>query len=96
MDDDAKSRARDVEKRIACLIQSIGQGPEKPATSEERQNLKAAAQRLDQMLKASADAEQQALREAAGRLNRLLSDIGKGKDVSNSIKRRRDWQEPTK
>lgn len=95
-DEDNQGRTLDLGKRIASLIQSIGQGPEKQITNEERQNLKAAADRLDQMLKASADAERQVLREAAGRLDRLLSDIRKGKDVSNRIKRRRDRQEPTR
>jgi hypothetical protein len=95
MDDEtARRRARDVGKRIASLIQSIGQGPEKQITRDEWQKLKDAAERLDQMLKAARDTERQALRDAAGRLDRLLVDIGKGKDVSNQIKRRRDRQEP--
>jgi cell division septum initiation protein DivIVA len=90
----SQRRARDVGKRIASLIQSIGQGPEKQISRDERQKLKHAAARLDQMLKAAADAERQVLRDAAGRLDRLLVDIRKGKDL-NSIKRRRDRQEPT-
>lgn len=95
-DEDSQDRTRDLGKQIASLIQSIGQGPEKPVSCEEQQKLKAAAHRLDQMLKVSADAERQALRDAVGRLDRLLGDIRKGKDVSNSIKRRRDWQEPAR
>ena len=91
--EDSQDQARDVGKRIASLVRSIGHGPEKQKTSEELQKLKAAADRLDQMLKAAADAERQALRSAADRLDRLLVDLRKGKDVTNGLKRRRDRQE---
>lgn len=63
-------------------------GPGKAITSEEQRKLKAAADRLDQMLKAAADADQQALNDAAGKLDRMLADIRKGKDVSSRVKRR--------
>lgn len=86
---DHQDRERDVGERIACLMQSIGRTPKKPITSEELRRLKSAAGRLDQMLKAGADADQQALRSAAERLDRLLCDIRTGKDVSNDFKRRR-------
>jgi hypothetical protein len=81
-------------KRIAGLVRSIGQGPEKQIEEEELQKLKDAADRLDQMLKAAADADQQALRSAADRLDRLLVDIRKGKDVAGRLKRSREQQEP--
>lgn len=87
MNDDSQGRDREVGKRIASLMQSIGPG--KPATVEEQQKLKAAAAKLDQMLKIAADADQHALKEAAGRLDQLLADIRKGKDVGSSIKRRK-------
>ena len=89
------SQSHDVRERIAGLIRSIGRGPEKQITTEERLELKAAANRLDQMLKAAADIDQQALRDAAVRLDRLLVDIRKGKDISNNVKRR-DRQERTR
>jgi len=94
---DESNQAPDPEagKRIASLVRSIGQGPEKQATAEEQEKLKAAADRLDRMLKAAADADREALRNAADRLDRLLVDIRKGKDVANNLKRRRDRQEPT-
>ena len=44
------------------------------------------------MLKASADADRQTLQNASVRLEKLLSDIRKGKDVTNDLKRRRDAQ----
>ena len=94
-DEDNQDQARDVGKRIASLIRAIGHGHEKQNTGDEQQKLKAAASRLDQMLKASAEADQQALKDAADRLDRLLVDIRKGKDVSNRVKRRRDRGKPT-
>ena len=97
MNDESKQEPdRELGKRIAGLIQSIGQRPEKQATAEELQKLKAAADRLDQMLKAAANADQQALKNAAGRLDRLLMDLRKGKDVTSALKRGRGRQEPTR
>lgn len=87
-DDDNQEHEREVGARIASLIRSIGQGPGKPITDEEQQKLKAAADRLEQMLKAGADADQQALRNATTKLDQLLADIRKGKDISNRVKRR--------
>lgn len=93
-DDGNQDGARDLGKRITSLVRSIGQGPEKQNTGEELQKLKAAANRLDQMLKAAAEADQQALKNAADRLDRLLVDIRKGKDVTSHLKQRRERQEP--
>jgi len=83
---------RDVREKIVSLMQSIGQAPKKQITSEELQKLKDAADRLDQMLKATKVADQQSLRSAALRLDQLLADIRDGKDVTNHLKRRRDGQ----
>jgi len=83
------SRECDVGKRITSLIRSIGQGPKKQITGEELQTLKTAAGRLDQMLKAAAQADRQALRNAAARLDQLLVNIRTGKDVGNVLKRRK-------
>ncbi len=93
-DEDNQDHARGVGQRIASLIRSIGQGPENQNTAEDRQKLKAAADRLDQMLKAAAEADQQALRSAADRLDRLLRDIRKGKDVTSRLKQSRERKEP--
>jgi hypothetical protein len=82
-------RECDVGKRITSLIRSIGQGPKKRFTGEELQTLKTAAGRLDQMLKAAADADRQALTKAAARLDQLLANLRAGKDVGNDLKRRK-------
>lgn len=79
---------RDMRARIVNLMQSIETGPKKQIPSEELQKLKSAAGRLDQMLKAAANADQQALTSAAARLDQLLSDIRVGKDVTSNLKRR--------
>ena len=81
-------RDRDVREKIVSLMQSIGRAPKRQVTSEELQKLQNAAGRLDQMLKASANADLQNLRNASLRLDQLLSDIRKGKDVTNDLKRR--------
>jgi len=94
-DEGNQGRETDLGKRIASLIRSIGQGPEKQITGEELQKLQAAASRLDQMLKDTADADRQALKNAATRLDQLLADIRKGKDVTNKLKRRQERQQPT-
>jgi len=79
----------DVRDRIVNLMQSIGKGGRrKQIAAEELQKLKSAANRLDHMLKAAANADQQALKSAAARLDQLLSDIRAGKDVTSNLKRR--------
>jgi hypothetical protein len=88
MNDDDQKRESGVGNRITNLIRSIGQGPEKPVAVEEQRKLAAAAARLDQILKEAADADRQALRNAAGRLDELLSDMHKGQDITDRVKRR--------
>ena len=85
---DDQGRRRDARQRIVNLMQSIGKGPRKQLTAEEARKLKNAAGRLDEILKAAADADQQALKNAGARLDRLLSDIRAGKDVIHGLKRR--------
>ena len=58
----------------------------RPGSSLARQNCTAAS-RLAQMLQAAVHAERQALLSAAERLDRLLSDIGIGKELSPELKR---------
>jgi hypothetical protein len=87
-----KGREHDLRQRIVSLIRANGQALKKPITDEEVQKLKAAAARLDQMLKAAVDADGQVLRSAAARLDQLLEDIAIGKDFTHDLKRRRNWQ----
>jgi hypothetical protein len=89
---DNQGNERDMRQRIVSLMQSIGQESSKPLPADELQKLKTAANRLDQMLKASGDADQQLLTNAVGRLDRLLADIRTGKDVTSNLKRRQERQ----
>jgi len=85
-------REHNLRQRIVSLIRANGQALKKPITDEEVQKLKAAAARLDQMLKAAADEDMQVLRSAAARLDQMLEDIAAGKDLAYDLKRRRNWQ----
>ena len=87
-----KGREHDLRQGIVSLIRANEQALKKPITDEEVQKLKAAAARLDQMLKAAVDTDGQVLRSAAARLDQLLEDIATGKDVTYDFKRRRNWQ----
>jgi hypothetical protein len=92
--DQNEDRQRDIRERIASLIRANEKGAKKKEISgEELQKLKAAANRLDRMLKASAEADTEALKKAAGRLDRLLEEIRSGKDVTDGIKRRQERRE---
>ena len=68
---------RDVRERILNRMRSIAKGPKKQIPDEELQKLKIAASRLDQMLKAVANADQQAFDQqapkSAARLDQLRS-----------------------
>jgi cell division protein ZapA (FtsZ GTPase activity inhibitor) len=90
--EDNHDREHDVRERIMSLIQTTGRARERQLTEEELQELKTAANRLDQMLNAAGDEDRQALRSAAARLDQLLADLGTGKDVTRDFKRRRDPQ----
>lgn len=79
---------RDLQERIVSLIRANQQARRTPLTDGELQKLNAAARRLDQMLKATADEDQQALKNAAARLDQLLQDIAAGRDVTSDLKRR--------
>jgi len=86
-----KGTEQDLRQRIVSLIRANEQALRNPITDEESQKLKAAAARLDQMLKAAVDADGQVLKGAAARLDQLLEDIATGKDVTCNLKRRRNW-----
>jgi hypothetical protein len=87
-----KGSEHDLRQRIVSLIRANEQALKKPIPDEEAQKLKAAAGRLDQMLKAAVDADGQVLKSAAARLDHLLKHIATGKDVTDNLKRRRNWQ----
>lgn len=76
-----------IREKIVRQMRAIGKEPDQPMPFKELQKLRRAASRLDQMLKAAADADQQALKNAAARLDQLLSDLRARKDVS-TIRRR--------
>lgn len=84
--EDNRDREPDLRERIASLIRANQQAPRKQITVQERQKLQAAANRLDQILRAAEDADRQALRTAAARLGQMLKDIRKGKDVTVRLK----------
>jgi hypothetical protein len=86
---DNPDRYRAIREKIASQMRSIGKGPNKQITAKELKNLRSAASRLDQMLKATADADRQALKSAAARLDQLLSDIHARKDFTDVLRRRR-------
>ena len=77
-DQDKEGREREVRDRIVNLLQATEQARKKQITDEELHQLKTAACRLDQMLRAAADADLEALRTAAARLDQLLAHIGAG------------------
>jgi hypothetical protein len=94
-DENPQDREREVRDRIAGFIQANEQARNKQVTGEELQTLKAAAGRLDQLLRDASDANLQVLKTAATRLDRLLADIAAGKDVVADLKRRRDENPPS-
>jgi regulator of protease activity HflC (stomatin/prohibitin superfamily) len=92
-------RPDDVRDRITRFMQSNGRACRKEAAPEEAQALRAAAGRLDQMLKQIAESEEsqvqqarekeaQTLRNAASRLDRLLAGVT-GNEAMPALKLRR-------
>lgn len=84
--EDNQDRERDLRDRITSLIRANAQAPRKRITHQEQQKLKAAANRLDQILKSGEEAEREALQKAAARLGQMLKDIRKGKDITFNLK----------
>jgi hypothetical protein len=89
-DENPQDREREVRDRIAGFIQANEQARSKQVSGEELQTLKAAAGRLDQLLRDADEANLQVLKTAAARLDRLLAGIAEGKDVVAGLKRRRN------
>ena len=81
---------RELRERIANQVRATESARTAAATEQELAALKAAASRLDQLLKTGADADAQALRNAAARLDQILAGIGAGKDVTGEIKKRQE------
>lgn len=81
---------RELRERIANQMRATESARTAAATEQELEALKAAASRLDQLLKTGADADAQALRNAAARLDQILAGIGAGKDVTGEIKKRQE------
>jgi hypothetical protein len=94
-DENPQDRERAVRDRISGLLQENEQARNKQVTGEELQALRAAAGRLDQLLRDAADANLQILKTAATRLERLLADIAAGRDVVADLKRQRDENPPS-
>jgi len=89
MSDDNQDRERALRERIVSLMRANEQARRKSVPEDEVQRLKAAASRLDQMLKAGAEQEAENLKNAAARLDRFLADMRKGKDFTEGIRRRK-------
>ncbi len=87
--DESQDADRALRERIVSLMKANEQARRKAVPEDERKKLKAAASRLDQMLKYAVDAETQTLSNAASRLDQMLSDIRKGKDITGRIRRRK-------
>lgn len=96
--DDNQSRARDVRDRIASFMQADEHARRKPVTEADVQTLRAAAERLDQLLadvakdeqvpsKQFTDEDLHKFRAAAGRLDQLLARVA-GKEVVTEWKQR--------
>jgi GTP cyclohydrolase I len=88
--EDNRDREVDLRDRIASLMRANAQAPRKRITAQEQEKLHAAANRLDEILKAGEDEQRQALKSAAARLDQMLKNIRKGKDITIKLKQRRD------
>jgi hypothetical protein len=88
--DNEDNQDRELRERIANQLRATESARTTPLTDQEMRALKAAASRLDQLLKTGADADAEALKNAAARLDQILASIGTGKDVAGEIKRRRE------
>jgi len=88
--EDNQDRERGLRERIASLVRANEQAPRKGISDREQQELQAAANRLDELLKTGEDAQRQALKEAAVRLDQILKDIRKGKDITVKLKQRQN------
>lgn len=84
----------EIQARIARLAEAEEKVLKKPVSGDELRVLTAVTARLDQLLARAAEAEVQELHSAASRLDQLLNDISKGKDVRTKLKRRDPREQP--
>jgi hypothetical protein len=89
-DDDSQDPQRALCERIVTLMRANEQARKQPVSDDERQKLKSAVSRLEQMLNAAADGQRRVLASAAERLDGLLRDMRNGKDLTVKIRVRRD------
>lgn len=89
-DQDHHDPEQNLRERIVGQIHATERGTQKTLDEEELQLLKTAVTRLEEMLSAAADTDREALKTAAARLDTLLVEISKGKDVTQGMRRRRD------
>ena len=90
MNDEDKQRPdHALRERIVSLMRSNERAHQKAVPEVERQKLKAAVSRLDQMLKQAAAEDAKALGSAVARLDQMLADIDKGKDITGRIRQRK-------
>jgi len=82
--------ARTVGERIAEVIRSNEKVPKKNLGPGDREKLKAAADRLEQLLSEAANAETEELKTAVSKLEALLKNIGAGKDVAPTLRLRKN------
>jgi len=84
----------DIRDRMVRLSEAEEKGREKPVSGNELEVLASATARLDRLLARVAEAEVQDLHTAISRLDQLLNDISKGKDVRTKLKRRDQRDRP--
>jgi hypothetical protein len=84
----------EIRARIARLAKAEENVLKKPVSGDELRVLTAVTARLDRLLARAAEAEVQELHSASSRLDQLLSDISKGKDVRTRLKRRDQRERP--
>ncbi len=87
--DEQQNEDRTVAERIAEVMRAHETIAGKKVSQPDLQKLKAAAERLEQLLADAADAEKDDLKKAASRLDQLLKDLGAGKDVAPGFRLRR-------
>jgi hypothetical protein len=81
---------RSVGERIAEVMRAHEPVVGEKISQLDLQKLKAAAERLEQLLADAAGAEKDDLKKAASRLDQLLKDLGAGKDVAPGFRVRRE------
>lgn len=84
----------EIQARIVRMAEAEEKVLKKPVSGDELRMLTAVTARLDQLLARAVEAEVEELHSAALRLDQLLNDISKGKDVRTKLKRRDPRERP--